>query len=151
MHIKLTHNMEIAHRLFLMPGKCQQIHGHSMKVDLTLHGHPDVNGVFEGLDFSDVKKTFREYIDTEYDHKLLLNKDDPWAQPLGLNMHIADVSNDKATGAIERLPGLVICDGDPTTENLAMWIARWAHNATGLGVDIFIQETGTNGVGYSRR
>jgi 6-pyruvoyltetrahydropterin/6-carboxytetrahydropterin synthase len=144
--VKLTHNMEIAHRLYRMPGKCQQIHGHSMKVDLTLHGYPNANGVFEGRDFGDMKKVFREFLNDNYDHHLLLNKDDPWA---GL-FHLYDpLENDPVHG--HRLPGLVICKGDPTTENLCRWILDWAHETYDLSVDVYIQETGTNGVGLSKR
>jgi len=139
--IKLTHNMEIAHRLFLMPGKCQQIHGHSMTIDLTLHGNPDENGVFEGLDFGDVKKVFRRYIDENYDHKLLLNVNDPWAQPIE-----TVAAYEAGTGAIW-LPGLVAVPGDPTTENLAKWILEWAQRTWDLRTTVYIQETKTNGVG----
>lgn len=141
MLIRLNHNMEIAHRLLLMPGKCQRIHGHSMQVQLDLFGYPNMNGVFEGLDFGDVKKAFREHIDTEYDHQLLLNKDDPWA---GM-FHLYDpVPNDPING--HYLPGLRICMGDPTTENLVRWIGAWAADHFKLGGRVYIQETGTNGV-----
>jgi 6-pyruvoyl-tetrahydropterin synthase len=146
MIIRLNHNMEIAHRLYLMPGKCQQIHGHSMKVELTLHGHPDKNGVFEGLDFGDVKKLFRGYIDQHFDHKLLLNRDDPWAEAFMLHDPLKD---DPVHG--KRLPGLVPVNGDPTTENLVKWIGQWALETFQLSCDVYIQETGTNGVGMMFR
>lgn len=142
MLIRLNHNMEIAHRLFLMPGKCQQIHGHSMKVQLDLFGRPNNNGIFEGLDFSDVKRAFRGHIDETYDHQLLLNRDDPWAQMFYLH---DPLENDPVNG--RHLPGLRICLGDPTTENLTMWIGAWARDHFKLNGRIYIQETGTNGVG----
>jgi 6-pyruvoyl-tetrahydropterin synthase len=154
-YIKLNHNIELAHRLFLMPGKCQQIHGHSMKVELTLYGHPNDDGVFEGLDFADVKKKFRDHLNKEYDHRLLLHVNDPWAQPLIMEKTIHEEyhPNDETQDikGFQLLPGLVICIGDPTTENLAMWIGNWAFEAFDLGVDVYIQETGSNGVGFSRR
>lgn len=146
MFIELKHNMEIAHRLYFMPGKCQQIHGHSMHVRLTLHGHPDTNGVFEGLDFSDVKKRFRKYLDENFDHRLILNERDPFAKPLVFQTGpgLVDIMN--AT-----LPGLVTIQGDPTTENLVQYIGRWALEEFKLPCDIHIQETGTNAVGRSFR
>lgn len=143
MYIELKHNMEIAHRLLNMPGKCQQIHGHSMQVKLTLHGEANENGIFEGLDFGDVKQLFRFYIDKHFDHKLLLNTDDPWAQAFMLH---DPLENDPVHG--KSLPGLVKVDGDPTTENLAKWIHAWAKETWGLRTTVYIQETGTNGVGF---
>jgi 6-pyruvoyl-tetrahydropterin synthase len=143
MEITLKHNMEIAHRLFLMPGKCQQIHGHSMQVELTLQGMPNKNGIFEGLDFSDVKKRFRSYLDGHYDHHLLLNTDDPWARPLYNHSELTDNMDFEHMG---HLPGLVRVDGDPTTENLVKWIGHWALQEFKLPCRVTIQETGTNAV-----
>lgn len=146
MFIELLHNIEIAHRLYFMPGKCQQIHGHSMKVRLTLHGHPNTDGVFESLDFSDVKKRFRGYLDEYYDHKLLLNERDPFAKPL--TFQLGPNEGDIVTAS---LPGLVTMQGDPTTENLVQQIGWWAIGEFKLPCDIHIQETGTNAVGRSFR
>lgn len=157
MFIRLKHNMEIAHRLYFMPGKCQAIHGHSMHVELTLHGHPNTNGVFEGLDFADVKKRFRGYLDENFDHKLLLNERDPFAKLLYLpnfDQLSKETESSTVTIAIEdltSLPGLVTVQGDPTTENLVQYIGRWSLEEFKLPCDIFIQETGTNGVGRSFR
>lgn len=148
MLIRLTHNMEIAHRLFLMPGKCQQIHGHSMQVQLDLFGYPNKNGIFESLDFGDVKKAFREHIDKEYDHRLLLNVNDPWARMLFVDngRHYTGESQPDYVN-VGRLPGLVTVPGDPTTENLVKWVGQWAAEHFKLSGRIYIQETGTNGVG----
>jgi 6-pyruvoyl-tetrahydropterin synthase len=61
------------------------------------------------LDFGTVKHAFRTYLDGEYDHRLLLNETDTWAN--------------------YDLPGLRKCAGDPTTENVALWIGQWALDA----------------------
>jgi 6-pyruvoyltetrahydropterin/6-carboxytetrahydropterin synthase len=102
--IAVKHNVEMAHRLFLTKGKCENIHGHSWWITLRLWGEIDEHGLLEGLDFGGVKATFRKYLDTTYDHRLLLNKDDPWAN--------------------YTLPGLREFEGDPTTELLAVEIAH---------------------------
>ena len=105
--LRVRHNIEVAHRLSLLPGKCENIHGHSMWVTLELRGHGiDESDRLDGLDFGAIKKAFRGYLDSTYDHHLLLNGDDP-------------------LGELE-LPGLRLCDGDPSTENIAYWIAQWA-------------------------
>jgi 6-pyruvoyltetrahydropterin/6-carboxytetrahydropterin synthase len=136
--------MQIGHRLFLQPGKCQNIHGHSMKVHLTLYGQVDENGIFESADFGDIKKVFRMHLDTMYDHHLLLNKADPFAQRLFLPM--PGDTELKQLGPEIMLPGLIRCEGDPTTENLAKWIGQWAINEYELDCDVRIDETESNSV-----
>jgi 6-pyruvoyl-tetrahydropterin synthase len=146
--IYVQHNAEIAHRLSNLPGKCQNIHGHSLQITMRLGGELDSNGILEGLDFGTIKKDFREYIDTRYDHHLLLNETDPWANDIGWY-------NDKPEGAVpiiegpHRLPGLMTTPGDPTTENIAVWICDWAvlrFESDGItAITIDVRETGTNG------
>ena len=105
--LRVRHNIEVAHRLSLLPGKCENIHGHSMWVTLELRGHAiDPSGRLGGLDFGAIKRAFRGHLDSTYDHHLLLNGDDP----------IAEL----------KLPGLRVCSGDPSTENIARWVAEWA-------------------------
>jgi 6-pyruvoyl-tetrahydropterin synthase len=141
--------MEVAHRLFLQPGKCQNIHGHSMSVELNLYGELDKNGILAGLDFADVKKAFRVFIDDNFDHQLHLNADDPWAREL-VNDHNYDGAPIE-TSAWSRLPGLSTWPSDPTTENFALWICEWvydyfvADNVMINSVTISIRETETNG------
>ena len=104
--LRVQHNIEVAHRLSLLPGKCEAIHGHSMWVHLELWGQVDETGLLQGLDFGEVKRAYRKHLDTAYDHRLLLNEKDPVAKL--------------------DLPGLRVCYGDPTTENIARWVAEWA-------------------------
>ncbi len=123
--IILRHNMEVAHRLHLLEGKCENIHGHSMWVELHITGRVDSNGVL--LSFSDVKKRMRDFLDTNFDHHLLLHEEDPLVQE-------------------HSLPGIMLFDNDPTTENLAMWIGAWAELEFGTDYDykIVVHETNTN-------
>lgn len=157
--ITVRHNAEIAHRLSLLPGKCQNIHGHSIQIELTLKGELNENGILEGLDFGSVKKAFREHIDTEYDHKLLLNVNDSWAQLLAFKKVLEDElhPNDEVyvlfenSDYFEHLPGLRPCPGDPTIENIAMWIHTWAIDRFRLPVYVNVDETNTNGAGCVSR
>lgn len=103
--LKIRHNIEVAHRLSLTPGKCENIHGHSMWVVAELEGTVDDHGMLLGIDFGEAKALFRSYLDNQFDHHLLLNKDD--------------------TILTSMLPGLMTTPGDPTTENIAMWIGEW--------------------------
>lgn len=129
--ITVIHNIEVAHRLTTLPGKCERIHGHSMLVSLDIFGAM-VGNLLAGLDFGEVKKTFRGYLDHQYDHHLLLGEADPWAERT-------------------ELPGLVVTPGDPTVENLAEWIGEWARARFAIGsadavtaLRVRIDETATN-------
>lgn len=136
--ITVKHNVEMAHRLFLTPGKCQRIHGHSFKASLTLAGPVDSAGLVASIDFGSLKTAFRGYLDTQYDHRVLLNKDDPWAGRL----HLAD------TEGWKELPGLRVFEVDPTTENFARIVGEWARDTfVSYGIEqivINIHETDVN-------
>jgi 6-pyruvoyltetrahydropterin/6-carboxytetrahydropterin synthase len=147
--LHIQHNVEIAHRLLNLPGKCQNIHGHSLQVRLTISAYSsDDEGYTLGndgqrLEFSELKRAFRAYLNTEWDHRLHLNENDPWARQLGLSW------NDQGRVIKQGLlPGLQVWDHDPSTENIAWWINEYVgmNIVPGLPVSIKIQETGTNGV-----
>ena len=141
--IRVRHNIEVAHRLFeAIPGdKCEQIHGHSMWVNLTLYGGVNEKGILETdigpLDFGTVKQYFRKHLDENYDHHLLLNDNDPWA----------DSMFTKEGQRVGELPGLHTVPGDPTTEHLSLWIARWASETFGADASVIVNETHVNAAG----
>lgn len=141
--ISVKHNFEAAHRLYTTPGKCQQIHGHSFWATLTLHGNVDPNGLVCGIDFGDLKKAYRSFLDNTFDHRVLLNRNDPWARGL----YNSD-SAGRPDGERMTLPGLAPMSEDPTTENLARWIGEYMRNqvqGTGITlVEVHLQETSVN-------
>ncbi|MEG1497858.1 MAG: 6-carboxytetrahydropterin synthase [Bacteroidales bacterium] len=79
-------SFEAAHALKNYDGLCANIHGHSYKLEVTVHslsinGNPgdflrnEANpkcGMI--LDFGDLKKCVNQYIIEEFDHALILNK-----------------------------------------------------------------------------
>lgn len=144
--LRVEHNIEVAHRLSKTPGKCQQIHGHSMWVELEMLGQGlDVTGKMVGMEYGDLKRVFRHHLDTQLDHHLLLSKDDPWADSLVKTDALA--RGDSVVG--DHLPGLALCTDDPTTENIAKWIGEWAYMEFGEGlgiqrIQIVVHETRVN-------
>lgn len=119
--IAVKHNIEVAHRLFGVSNKCENIHGHSMWITIFIQGSLDELGMVRGLDFGHVKRTFREHLDTFYDHRLLLHNKDPFAQRMGFETAGAlDLSVDNA--GLRTLPGLNAVKFNPTTENIAKHI-----------------------------
>ena len=129
--LAVKHNIEVAHRLYDNKGKCEQIHGHSMWVTLSLTGTVNEKGFMDGIEFGMLKKEFRHYLDDNFDHRLLLNAADPFAGPI---YRIEEANDDSGIRykKQEFLPGLVATLGDPTTENIAKWIYQGVRSVIGL-------------------
>lgn len=73
--VVVKHNAEAAHRLPFLPGKCQSLHGHSWWFEVTVAGDPDLNGVL--LEFAELKRYVRGWIDANLDHGTMLGAEDP--------------------------------------------------------------------------
>lgn len=76
MQIRIRHNFETAHRLPFLEGKCQSIHGHSWWVEWAFEAPMDQNSLT--INFSDVKKELRGWVDTYLDHGAMLGIRDPF-------------------------------------------------------------------------
>jgi 6-pyruvoyl-tetrahydropterin synthase len=107
-----------------------------------------LNTAHQPMEFGAMKKMFRAHIDGKYDHHLILNETDPWAQLL----YKASDSSKNDHGGFEfdgseaaTLPGLTTVPGDPTVENMAKWIAEWSCSNYRCDVICRIDETKTNG------
>jgi len=74
--VSVQHNFETAHRLWTVPGKCQNLHGHSWKVEIMVEWTQlDARGMV--IEYGELKKLFRGWIDTHFDHGTLLDGQDP--------------------------------------------------------------------------
>lgn len=147
--ISFKHEIQVAHRLWTVPGPCQNIHGHSMMVEIKLWA-PVVDDLIGGWDFHDIKSTVRHYLDSVYDHHLLLNEKDPFAQPL-IRTEWRDDGvgfGHFTVGEPVILPGLLKFEGDPTTENIAKCIWKWASQEfdTANQVQVTVQETSNTSI-----
>jgi 6-pyruvoyl-tetrahydropterin synthase len=151
--VAVKHNIEVAHRLFdSYAGKCENIHGHSMWVTMHLNAVMGERGMATDpasgqlLEFGQIKHAFREHLDENYDHRLLLNASDPWSRPIfqvatecicntgpdtdGPDEFCPQHGREEFQGFVpgstrqDFLPGLQSTLGDPTTENIAKWIGE---------------------------
>lgn len=119
------------HRLMLHPGKCKNLHGHSVKAAITVAAQTlDQQGMV--CDFADIKNSISHYIDTELDHNLLLHKDDPIIENL--------------TRAGERFTTF---DEHPTAEFLARLIYQEAKRAGLPVIQVALWETASAYASYS--
>jgi len=72
--ITIEHNFETAHRLPILQGKCENIHGHSWVVTVLIEGPLDEVGII--AEFGRVKSLIREWIDKYLDHGAMLGWQD---------------------------------------------------------------------------
>jgi 6-pyruvoyltetrahydropterin/6-carboxytetrahydropterin synthase len=64
------------HRLLNYEGKCRYLHGHNGRAVISLEGEAlDDRGML--VDFTDIKKHLRTWIDCELDHRMILHESDP--------------------------------------------------------------------------
>ena len=103
------------HRLLDYDGVCKHPHGHnaSVGIDVRTDRLDSRNMV---VDFSDIKRIVKGWIDRELDHKMILRQDDPLVEPL------------KKLGE-----PMYLLDSNPTVERIAKLIFEQGRT---LGVDI---------------
>jgi len=92
------------HRLLDYSGKCRQLHGHNGKLEVTMR-RDELDKLGMVMDFEDIKLTVQKWVDTELDHKTLLNERDPMVKVL------RDMGEP-----------IVTIKGNPTAENIAQLI-----------------------------
>lgn len=63
------------HRLYRHGGKCEFFHGHNYVADFYVTGE-QVDAVGRVIDFADLKRILKGWIDDHWDHAFLLNADD---------------------------------------------------------------------------
>lgn len=106
-----TFRWEMGHRLMLHEGKCRHMHGHSYRADVTLSGVVDPNTGMV-VDFYEMG-FIKERINRVLDHAFALCS-----------------SDEMGRAALACVPGtrVFLMDGEPTAENIAGMIARWAQD-----------------------
>jgi len=107
---RVTQEIEFCygHRLLNYEGKCRHLHGHNARAIIVLEGEDlDERGML--IDFSDIKRELRTWIDDHLDHRMILCDRDPVVAML------------QETGE-----QLYLIDCNPTAENLARLICdQW--------------------------
>ena len=80
-------SFEMAHALSRYDGKCENVHGHTYYLSITVSGKPDPSGESAKcgmvMDFADLKMLVKDQILDHFDHALVLNETDPRLHELG--------------------------------------------------------------------
>lgn len=66
---------DAAHRIIGHTGGCQMVHGHRYVVEITFAANK-LNAMGMVLDFKEIKGRFKTWIDENWDHNIILHKDD---------------------------------------------------------------------------
>ena len=118
------------HRLLNYEGKCRFLHGHNAKVEIELSSKTlDPRGMV--MDFGEVKHRLQSWVDSTFDHKMILNKADPIIPSL----------------KPEREP-VVLIDRNPTAEVISQMIFDYAKGQGFPVVEVRFWETPTSFATY---
>ncbi|MCA9048153.1 MAG: 6-carboxytetrahydropterin synthase [Planctomycetaceae bacterium] len=136
MIIQKEYKFYAAHRNETLRDKCSNIHGH--RYGLRIHFEVEREGDISTL-FGDFDAKIEPYLKENYDHGMLINRNDPLYDTLQ--------EHSRRTGERFRLK---VLNGPTSVENLA-WVMFSEITAMGFRLDrIEIQETDTSTVIYTR-
>ena len=119
------------HRLMEYEGMCKHPHGHNARVEVEVEAEAlDHKGMV--LDFGEIKKTLKQWVDSQLDHRMILRRDDPFVKWLTAN----------------REPYFLM-DENPTAENLAKLLYRFMKSSGCPVSSVKFWETPTSFATYS--
>ena len=67
--VTCSFTFEAAHQLPWHAGKCRRLHGHSYRLEVTVGGPLDENGIV--IDFDDLQRVVEREVVTPWDHQML--------------------------------------------------------------------------------
>jgi 6-pyruvoyltetrahydropterin/6-carboxytetrahydropterin synthase len=118
------------HRLLLHGGKCAHPHGHNAVAELTFEAR-ELDPLGMVVDFGEIKRTMKAWINDSLDHGMLLQKDDPLVPAL-----------EKLREPVFRM------EGSPTAENIARLIFEQAKKSGLPIVEVKLWETPSQSAVY---
>jgi 6-pyruvoyltetrahydropterin/6-carboxytetrahydropterin synthase len=120
------------HRLLNYEGKCRFLHGHNGRAVISLEGEGlDHRGML--VDFTDIKRSLRTWIDNELDHRMIMHEHDPLLPILTANQQPVHV-----------IPY------NPTAENIARLIFERARSQGFPVVEVTLWETANSCAVYKQ-
>jgi 6-pyruvoyltetrahydropterin/6-carboxytetrahydropterin synthase len=116
------HDFCAGHRVLGHENKCKHLHGHNYRVHFSIQSIDGLDEIGRVLDFSMIKRLLCEWLELNWDHKMILYKEDPLVKEL-----------------IKITPeDIVTVPFNPTAENMARFLVDHVAPATlhGLGVKL---------------
>jgi 6-pyruvoyltetrahydropterin/6-carboxytetrahydropterin synthase len=119
------------HRLLDYDGVCKHPHGHNAVAEIEVRTDSlDQRNMV--VDFSDIKRTVKGWIDRELDHRMILRHDDPLVAPL---RHLGEP--------------MYLLDSNPTVERIARLIFDTSREHGIAVVRVTVWETPTSWATYA--
>lgn len=75
------HDISAGHRVVNHEGKCQHLHGHNYRVHFTIEASY-LDEVGRVLDFGIIKSELCQWLEDNWDHRMLIYERDPWLDQL---------------------------------------------------------------------
>lgn len=120
------------HRLLNYEGKCRHLHGHNGRAMISLEREQlDHRGML--VDFTDIKRSLRTWIDNELDHRMIMHRDDPLLPVLQ-----------------EHQQPVYVIPHNPTAENIARLIFERAREQGFPVVEVVLWETPNSSAVYKQ-
>jgi 6-pyruvoyltetrahydropterin/6-carboxytetrahydropterin synthase len=101
------HEFSYGHRVVGHEGKCKNLHGHNGKVIFYVELIGELDNVGRIVDFSVIKEKLCQWLEDNWDHKMLLWDQDEWFKIIG-----------------NGTPGVVPVPFNPTAENMAKYLVE---------------------------
>lgn len=102
------HDISVGHTVTGHESKCAHLHGHNYRIHFKIAAKTGLDAVGRVLDFGVIKSILCEWLERNWDHKFLINRDDDRAEALS---------------ALD-LTGVVLVDWNPTAENMAEFLLK---------------------------
>jgi len=135
--IRRSHECHIGHRVYGHESKCANLHGHGYVFNFTCES-VNLDAIGRIVDFSVIKSRLCQWLEDNWDHRLLLWESDPWLEGLR---------------AIDK--GVVAVPFNPTAEKMAEYLVEVVapRELEGLGVAVTscrVEETRKCAASYCR-
>lgn len=136
--VERYHDISMGHRVVGHENKCRHLHGHNYRIHFVCTA-PSLDALGRVIDFGIIKSTLCEWLEREWDHKLML-----WSQ-------------DPLLPALRTLTpeDIVVVPFNPTAEQMAVYLVEEVGPALlqGSGVSLLrvtVEETRKCSATYSR-
>ena len=74
--VERYHDISMGHRVVGHESKCRHLHGHNYRIHFICTA-PELDGVGRVIDFSEIKERLCQWLEENWDHKMVLWAEDP--------------------------------------------------------------------------
>lgn len=124
------HDISCGHRVVGHENKCRGLHGHNYRIHFECRGALDTLG--RVIDFSVLKTQLCDWLEDNWDHKMLLWEEDPLMR--ALPYILVYNSTDDAMNSIVTVPF------NPTAENMALYLLHVIAPQQLKGLDVICEK-----------